>query len=164
MKPVSQTVLWAHDLKSRGTDMVFAHILAAYSRVAGDGPSRISAEEVGSLEGAWVALDKLWTSRSATGLRGLVVACLELPPAPRAAVTLARWAISTGVPVLIVAHGRRWIPDDGGLTHIPVVSPNASPSAVERAVLFAVGPEGTSLPVATEAIDESVMSRPSWLG
>ena len=154
----SLTVVLAHDPRSRACDMLASHVLAVAARLRGVA----QLEEVGSLEAAWVTLDRARWARDDT----LVLSCLDLPPVPRGAVTVMGWARSLRMPFLAVTHGRRWLPP--GVDDVTVLSPLAAPDDVERTVRALVPDPGAGRPErgidVIEAPPESFPGRPSWLG
>ncbi|NUP04689.1 MAG: hypothetical protein HOW73_01370 [Polyangiaceae bacterium] len=162
------TVLFAHDPGSSTCDALIERVGVAGQQLFVSS----SLEELGSLEAAWVALDRARRSADTT----LVLACLDLPPAPRAGATVAEWARSLKLPVVTVAHGRRWIPANrSGVALLPTLSPTADPEEIVR-VLDATVAKGLAVaasgpPTVTALADagfepapESFPGRPSWLG
>lgn len=144
------SLILAHDLRSSTCDLLVPRVQLAIG-----GPSQL--EEVGSLEAAWVALDR--ARRSPGG--ALVLSCLDLPPAPRAGATVAEWARSLKLPVLAVTRGTRWLPANrAGLSLLPTLSPQAEQGEVERVV------QGLLRADLRESFDpppESFPGRPSWV-
>lgn len=158
--PRAMTVLLAHDIRSRACDMLGDRVLARLGASKGG----CVLEEVGSLESAWVALDRARILHEET----LVLACLDLPPAPRAGATVAEWARSLGLPAITVAHGRRWLPAGSSGFELPVLSPSATAEEIERVLVAMVRrTAGGRLAPNADAFEpppESFPGRPSWLG
>jgi len=121
----------------------------------GPGAELPQVDEIGSLEAAWEALDRAASQPGST----LVVACLDLGPAPRAGVTFASWAAALALPVVVVTHSRRWLEADSPVAGLPGLTPNATPDEIARALLQARSPKPSWF-----APDEAFPSRPSWLG
>lgn len=151
--PVSEsspTILFGHDLRSRACDILIAKV----SRLAWPGQDP-QIEEIGSLEAAWEALDRV----SPHPASALVVACLDFVPAPRAGITFASWAAALALPVLVVSHSRRWVGADSPVAGLVISSPNASSAELGHALELARAPKASSF-----SPDEAFPSRPSWLG
>lgn len=152
-----QTVIWVHDTMSRACDLLIDRVLTAAADTSGGAPWHV--EEIGSLEAAWVALDKIRRARqSPEAEEVLVVTCLDLPPAPRAGGTVAAWARAIHLPVVLVTYGRRWLPIGGSSS--PLLSPSASSEEIVSVVDSVLLPSGGRI----EAPPESFPGRPSWLG
>lgn len=154
------TILFGHDLASRACDLLIARLArVAFARnelQMLDAPSfPVEIEEIGSLEAAWEALDRLSPQPS----NALVVACLDFIPSPRAGVTFASWAAALALPVLVVSHSRRWVGVDSPVAGLPILSPNASTAELTHALDHARSPKPSRF-----APDEAFPSRPSWLG
>lgn len=168
------SVLFAHAPRSRACDLLMQRLAA----VLGARPS-LQMDEVESLEAAWVAMDRAATDPETAG-RLLVIASLDLPPVPRGAMRLAQWARALEMPIVLVAHGRRWLPP--GL-NVPTLSPSASREEIEQVLeaLEGEGPTtgvrpagarptspGTGEPTEAELLlgeelpPESFPGRPSW--
>ncbi len=144
------TILFGHDVASRACDLLIAKLgRSAFA------PVEPQIEEIGSLEAAWEALDKLSPHPS----RALVVACLDLAPSPRAGVTFASWAAALALPVVVVTHSRRWVGADSPVAGLPLLNPNASSADLALALEQARAPKQSWF-----APDEAFPSRPSWLG
>lgn len=146
----SPTILFGHDLRSRACDLLIAKV----ARIAFPGREP-QIEEIGSLEAAWEALDRVSPEPSGA----LVVACLDFVPAPRAGITFASWAAALALPVLVVTHSRRWVGADSPVAGLAISSPNASTGELEHAIELARAPKASSF-----SPDEAFPSRPSWLG
>jgi len=165
------SLLLAHDQRSGACDHLIervATIASASERRLGLGQS-LHLEELGSLEAGWVALERA-ARQSSPSQRALVLACLDLPPAPRAGATLATWATALALPVVVVAHSRRWLPlGESVLSTLPVLSPTADDAEIAAALSSALssptrggfGP-GALGPALLDP--EEFPSRPSWLG
>ncbi len=165
------SVLFAHAPQSRACDLLMQRLAA----VLGARPS-FTMDEVESLEAAWVAMDRAAVDPETAG-RLLVIASLDLPPVPRGAMTICRWARSLEMPIVLVAHGRRWLPP--GLD-VPSLSPSASREEVEQLLESLEGegpstgvrptvrepgvspPGETTLLLGDELPPESFPGRPSW--
>lgn len=144
------TILFGHDLRSRACDVLIAKV----SRLAWPGHEP-QIEEIGSLEAAWEALDRI----SPHPAGALVVACLDFVPAPRAGITFASWAAALALPVLVVSHSRRWVGADSPVAGLAISSPNATTSELSHALELARAPRAPAF-----SPDEAFPSRPSWLG
>jgi hypothetical protein len=150
------TLLWAHDAQSRACDLLLGELLRQARQDRGPG----HVEEIGSLEAAWVALDRaggLVRSGARQTEDVLVLVCLDLPPVPRGGMTVTGWARSLRMPAIMVTHGRRWLPP-GAATDLPTLSPAASREEVARALAM------SAVDAAIESPPESFPGRPSWLG
>lgn len=158
------SLVLAHDLGSRACD----HLIERVATIASSSERRrglrqsVHLDEVGSLEAGWQALDRA-ARQTSPGSRALILACLDLPPAPRAGATLATWAISLGLPVVAVTHSRRWLPlGEGVLSSLPVLSPTADDLEIAAVVSAALSRAQRAAP--RHDVDGPFPSRPSWLG
>lgn len=155
LRPI--TVVLAHDTRSRACDMVVDRVAA---HLVGTGSRPCHVEEAGSLEAAWVALDRARKMRALEEV--LVLPCLDLPPAPRGGVTVAGWARSLRLPAIMITHGRRWLPADASTAPIEILSPMADAAEVARILGLVIHPSSDGASI--EAAPESFPGRPSWLG
>ncbi|MBK6516377.1 MAG: hypothetical protein IPG04_20295 [Polyangiaceae bacterium] len=143
-------LILAHDPRSSACDLLLERVARAVG-----GPTVL--DDVGSLEAAWVALDR---ARRAPG-GALVLACLDLAPAPRAGATVAEWARSLKLPVVAVTRGARWLPvNRAGLSLISTLSPAADQAEVDRVVQALLGAD---LHETFDPPPESFPGRPSWV-
>lgn len=151
----SPTILFGHDIASRACDLLMARVARlAFPKGAFPG-AEPQIEEIGSLEAAWEALDRVSPQPSSA----LVVACLDFRPAPRAGVTFASWAAALALPVVVVTHSARWVGADSPVAGLPLLNPNASSADLAQALEQARSPKPSWF-----TPDEAFPSRPSWLG
>lgn len=151
------TLIWVHDTMSRSCDLLIDRMLTAAASASGGALWHV--EEIGSLEAAWVALDKVRRARqSPEAEEVLVVSCLDLPPAPKAGGIVNAWARAIHLPVVLVTYGRRWLPVGGSTS--PLLSPSASSDEIGSVVDSVLLNNGLRI----DAPPESFPGRPSWLG
>jgi hypothetical protein len=116
-------LLLAHDVSTRTCDALAIGIHRAIGHV--------EIVDASSLADARAALE---VSRFDACL-----VCLDLPPAPRGGVRLARDLVAFGYPVVLVTRSLRWLPVDAVDLHAaPWVTPEADALAVVRAIAKAV--------------------------
>ncbi len=151
LSPPSQ-ILLGHDPSSPLCDLVVGRLVR---RIAAAARVMPSIEEVGSLEAGWEALDRA----SHAQLPPLVLACLDLVPAPRAGLSFAGWAAALALPVILISHGTRWVERDSAASELVQLSPLASDEEVGQALSRALVPRAAYVPP-----DDAFPARPSWLG
>jgi hypothetical protein len=116
-------LLLAHDVSTRTCDALASGVHRAIGHV--------EIVDASSLADARSALE---VSRF-----DACMVCLDLPPAPRGGVRLARELVAFGYPVVLITRSLRWLPVDAVDLHAaPWVTPEADPLAVVRAIAKAV--------------------------
>lgn len=117
----SRRVLLAHSGAS-ACDM----LLGSIDRVLGE----VDLTEATSMEAGRLAVRQ--------GKEAICFVCLDLPPRPHGAVSLALDIRRAGLPLILVARSLRWLPADATLLHeVPWVSPDAGDDDVSEALLRA---------------------------
>jgi hypothetical protein len=109
-------ILLARDSTSAACDGLVRAVRQAFPEVV--------MLDVGSFESAQASL-------GAEHLE-LVLVCLDLPPAPTGGVRVARVALATGHPVVLVTRSLRWLPSEADdLRSLPWVAPDAAAMDLE---------------------------------
>lgn len=129
MELLPNSIIVVHDARSRGCDRVLGRLAALLNADASE------LEVVVSAQGAAEVLRA--ASRGEVDLRVAIV-CLDLQPAPRAGSRIAEYALSQGIPVVLVTRSTRWLPEGSPLSAAPWISPDADDSQIAAAIRAAL--------------------------